>query len=154
MCLFPDSEGYWKISYLEFHCFSLSFILLKISRLETFFLSLCLFPVSMCAYHFCVLLFMLSIISPKISACQPGPIYLSFLMAVYIISFFIESHKFIPLSPLCFYFFFVCLFFRAWREICCISKVFLKTSCISEPKPAFAVLHFEGAHRKLLGTPS
>ena len=55
-----------KINYLEFHCFSLSFILLKISRLETpFFLSLCVFPVGRCACHFCVLLFMLRVIFSK-----------------------------------------------------------------------------------------
>lgn len=106
MCVFPEWQGYLKVSYLEFYCFPLSFILLQISRPKTVFLSLCLFPVGMCAYHFCVLLFMLSIILSKDICLSTGPIYLSFLMAVYIIPFFLEIHKFILLNLLCFYFFF------------------------------------------------
>lgn len=95
---------------------------------------------------------MLNVISPKISACQPGPIYLSFLMTVCVISFFLEIHNFIPLNSLCFCFFFF-FFCRVQGETCCISKISLKTSCVSEPKPAFAFLHLEDACRKLLGTP-
>lgn len=99
----------------------------------------------MCCCDFCVLLLCLAWSCLRISACQPGPIYLSFLMAVYIISFFLEIHKFIPLN-LVFFFCKVC------GEICCISKISLKTGCISELKPAFSTLRVHaGSHWALQG---
>ena len=64
------------------------------------------FSVSVCACHFCVLL---CIPFLKIFSCQPGHVYLLFLMVVYIILFFLGIHNFIPLNPLCFYYFAGCV---------------------------------------------